>query len=311
MKNAGRHDLVLLLLSCAGAWSCGGFLSPKPPEVLVQEAYSKADYDSDRTAYAAAVDAGDIAKATRLRDGMLWSTIRDVNRVYFAFRSQFLEGRDWANTTMDVAKLGMSAAATVLGGSAALSAAVTALEGTSLSIDKNFFREKTTEALFTTMDALRNEQLALIQTKLIQPPPGYGFEEAFNDAVVLFNAGTVLSALERIAADAGKQAIEAKKSNADATVARVTATLSPTTADALTLKKTLSDIAADLASDPTDTAKLTSIRKILDLRGIAAPPTDTPEDLYDKLKTTLRAAQGDQHINELVAVFKAAGVWKE
>src|SRR5262249_28720466 len=138
-----------------------------------------------------------------------------------------------------------------------------ALQGTQLAVEKNFFREKTTETLFTTMDALRAEQMALIQKKLQLAPPLYGFEEAFNDALLLFNAGTVISALERMAAQAGRNNIDAKDENEEATNARVEATLSPVTKTTLTKKERLSDAVKDLASNPLDVGRLTTIKAIL------------------------------------------------
>src|SRR5689334_14405518 len=122
--------VLVIVMAVPIVSGCGTFLAPRPPKIFgAATAYSKADYDEDHRAYQVAVDHCDIQTATRIRDAMLWETVRDVNNAYFTFRNEFNEGRDWANTTMDMAKLGMSAAATVLGGNAALAAAVTALEG--------------------------------------------------------------------------------------------------------------------------------------------------------------------------------------
>ena len=302
---------VALLVSLGAVSGCGTMGAPPVPDVFkVEDAYSKGQYLVDRARYAGALDGGDVSGARRVRDEMLQRTIGDVDRAYFKFRNEFHEGREITNTIMDMAKLGMSAAATVLGGHAALSAAVTALEGTSLSVEKNFFREKTTEVLFTTMDGLRDNQKGIIQRKRVLSPPDYGFDEAFNDAVLLYNAGTVVSALQKMAAEAGKQATEGKTQNEEATKALIR-TLSPVTKASVVLKEKLSSIVTQLTSDREDNGKLTSIKKILEKRRVAFAVSDSANVLYGKLADVLDEAQGDQKIAELVAVFKEVGVWKE
>jgi hypothetical protein len=238
---------------------------------------------------------------------MLWSVINDVDYCYYQFRTDFFKSRGSITTFSDMAKLGMSAAATVLGGSAVLSGAVTALEGSQLSVDKNFLEQKATESIFTTMDTLRSEQMTLIQKKLLMPPPSYSFEEAYSDALALFNAGCVPSALQRITSEAGRQQIQAKSANEEATGLRVLVTLPPATAESFSLKQKLNKIITDI----TSSNNLESLMKILDKRKITYDANAPAADLASKLGNELRNARTPDQIKQMSDQLKELNLWKE
>ena len=213
-----RGAVLALALAVVG---CGAF-RPTPPAVLDQvEVYTVEQFATDRTAYEAALLSRDIETAVFYRNRMLWAIVSDVNRSYFNFRTEFSVARAGAKTAAQITTLAMSTAATVMGGSAVLSAAVTAIQGTQLAVDQNLFEQQTNETLLTTLDALREEQLATINRKLLIAPPQYGFQEAFDDALRLYNAGTIASGLQRMSQTAAQQRESAQSANSAAMQARI------------------------------------------------------------------------------------------
>jgi len=194
-----RIAAALALLALAGC----GMIAPQPPPTIDDHApYSIAQWNADQLAYETALAADNTVGATFYRDRMLWALIADVDESYYTYRNRFSGSIAIRHIAGDVAKLGMTAAATVLGGSAALSAATVALQGTELAIDQATLNAQTTQTIFLTNDALRTEQLTAIEAHLQSPPPYYGFEEAYRDALAFYAAGTLTSALERIQQDA-------------------------------------------------------------------------------------------------------------
>ena len=304
-----RRTCALVVATCLGVGSGCGLVTPKPPPTVgsSRATYSQKSFEDDQKAYALNVQAGTqdgIRLATFYRDRMLWSVVSDVDFAYSTFRNDFHGSRAGMKTAADVAKLGMAAASTVLGGSAALSAAITALQGSQLSVEKNFLEEQTTEALLTTMDALRQEQKANIQLKLKLPPPSYSFEEAFDDALALFTAGTVPSALQRIASQAGKQNADAEKAVKDNTEERVQATLPQATQESLTLKRRLNATITRLV----DHHDIAAMKRILQKRGVAVPANASDTEVTTALGGELRKTRTTTDMAEMLTQLRELGL---
>jgi len=299
-----------ILVSCLVASGCA-LLRPETPELFSDKrAYSWEDFKEDRACYVDGVMKGDeagIRQATIAREHRLWSLIGDVDWVYDTFRTNFHGLRAVGKTAADVAKLGLAAASTVLGGSAVLSAAVVALEGSQLSVEKNFLEERTTAILLTTMDALRTERKADIQRKLAMPPPAYSFEEAYTDALALFDAGTIPSALERIAAEAGKEQRDAQEEEKEETRFRVRATLQPTTLEMVDKTERLTDIVVDLRT----TGNVVKLKEILATRRLAAPADASAAELARLVQREIREARSAAELDTLVGQFKTLKIWRD
>jgi hypothetical protein len=306
--------MTLALVGALVLTGCSSLMAPRVPNLLADRAYytpyAWKQFTDDRGAYESALlgeGISSIKVATYYRNKMLWSVINDVDYSYYTFRTDFFQSRAAFKTFSDMAKLGMSAAATVLGGSAVLSGAVTALEGSQLSADKNFLEQKATESIFTTMDALRLEQMTRIQQKLLMPPPSYSFEEAYSDALALFNAGCVPSALQRIAAEAGRQQLDAKRDENNATKARIQATLPEVTTISLSLKERLNMIITDIVSRND----LVAMKKILSKRSISFEANAPAADLASKVGNELRNTRTSEQITQMVNEFKELDLWKD
>ena len=289
LSRCWQHSWMILLLGSFGLIlsGCESLMGPDQPHFVNMKGknpnvYDSATYQTDVAGFEGAMARGDLVLAKSIRSKVVWSTINDVDYSYFVFRREFYLHREQFETFADMAKLGMTSAATALGGSVVLDAAVTALQGSQLAVDKNFFRDKATEAIFTTMDALRASRMALIQQKLMLEPQDYGVYEAYNDAIALFNAGTVPTAMQEITAQAGTAKSTAEKNAESATTNRVLLSLPPATRTLLDNKKKIGDavdaVLANLAANKAN------VRAFL---GDLPTPVVLPADASD---TTLSAA---------------------
>lgn len=317
-----QHPIIALVLRLLGCTllltGCTTWIAPRAPAVLDKtpdyKVYSRTQYNTDRQAYEEAVLHATSQKtpeqlqvATYYRDKMLWSIMSDVNESYYRFRNHFHASRATVKTLADMAKLGMSAASTVIGGSAVLSGAVTALQGSQLSFEKNFLEEKATEAILTTMDALREKQRTEIQRKLQLSAPAYSFEEAYNDALAYFIAGSIPSALQGIASEAGRQHGEAKAEAERVTLLRVERTLPATTIATVESKRKLSQILADLIQKND----VEALRKILIARSAPVAPDTLPAELFEQIRVELRKTSTPDEVQQMVNQLKALGLWKD
>jgi hypothetical protein len=180
--------------------------------------YSATDFKTDYSAYtAAAAGAGaganpDAARA--LRDKMINRIEVDIEQDYREFEGKLFATRATMQTGSDIVELGLSATIGVVEGSDVkdlLAASLTGFKGSRLSFDKNFFREKTTEALISQMQAYRDTVRNRITQKVADlDAKKYPFEEAWRDLVEYFYAGSIPAALQQLANTSGKAAIEAK-----------------------------------------------------------------------------------------------------
>jgi hypothetical protein len=298
MQASDRCILRALIAACLIVLpGCAGILSPEPPAVFVEKnedsRFSLNDLHTLKLKYDNALWGADksIPLANEARNEMLWSIISNVDYSYYYFESRFASGRAGIKTVSDMAQLGMSAAATALGGSAILSAATTALAGSELSADKNFLNETATANLFIQMDALRAKQLAVIQQKMLLDSTSYSFEEAYRDALAYFAAGTIPAAEAGIAEAAGVEKNQADVEADAATQARIIATLSTTTKEMIITKGTLRQAIADaMKQGDQGEAKMVAVleaRKIVPKSSLA----DVAVQLQDELRNCLTAQQ--------------------
>src|SRR5258708_7750053 len=148
------------------------------------------------------------------RDAMIGMIEVDIEMNYQEFVSRLSESRAAINTAADMTQLGLSAAIGVASGvdvKDILSATLTAFQGSRLSFDKNFFREKATEVLVSQMEASRESiRNRITSTVASMDAKQYMFEEAWRDLVEFFYAGTLESALIQLNNQAGSNAASEK-----------------------------------------------------------------------------------------------------
>lgn len=122
-----------------------------------------------------------------------------INENYSSYERSFYTSDAALNTAADVIGLGLSSAATVVGGEAvkaALAATITGISGVKMAVSKEFFAEKSRVAVITKMRAMRVDALAVIEDRKSLPIEEYPLSKALIDLQTLVEAGTVVSGLE-------------------------------------------------------------------------------------------------------------------
>jgi hypothetical protein len=111
-------------------------------------------------------DAKKLARNDILND-LLWL----ADDYYGQLTNQLHTNNAWRETLFDAAKLGLSAAGSVAGGTelkAILAATSTGVQGLNTSIDKNFYAQQSVEAIIAAMDSQRAEDKKLLVTGMTQ-----------------------------------------------------------------------------------------------------------------------------------------------
>ena len=229
--------LACLWLILMGACSSTPSIPPVVDPAGTALNYSTAAWQDDRNGYDRLMAAyGDTANAQKLEAASLWRD-RMVNRVRADIRSFHAEYEveltkgiaNW-NIFGDLTQLGLALASTVTKGQETktiLSAAIAATAGAKLSVDNNYFREKTSEVLISSMRSARVEKDTAIVGKLASMKADkYPLEEALCDLVDLYYAGTLTEAFQRLAKQAGNDAeqVETKAAELDSRRAYLLAT---------------------------------------------------------------------------------------
>ena len=140
------------------------------------------------------------------RDAFISGRLTLYNLQYIQFISQFAIDQAQLNAATDILKMGVGLATTLVAGEATksiLGAISTGLVGAKVSIDKNFFQEKTVPALVSEMNARRKEALIPILEGIKKSPQDYPLTQAIVDLHDYYEAGTFLGATQSIQKTAG------------------------------------------------------------------------------------------------------------
>jgi hypothetical protein len=219
-KGMKKRHLAIVLTAWL-TWSCTS--GPTVPPVLDPDgaalSYSLEQWKLDRDGYQRLMGefqrGGDDQKrkldaASAMRDRMVHRLRADIRSYHAEYEVALTESmRDW-NIFGDLTQLGLALAATVTKGKETktiLSAVIAATAGAKLSVDKNYYREKTSEVLISSMRSARLEKDTAIVGKLSSlQADRYPLEEALCDLVDLYYAGMLTEAFQRLAAKAGDDA---------------------------------------------------------------------------------------------------------
>lgn len=149
----------------------------------------------------------------QIRDELVYALLDWIDEYQENYKIHIHTARAFENIASDFAVLGLNAAGAVVGGESIksiLAAASAAVTGASLSIDENFFFEKTTSAIVNQMDALRSAKKTDILHRLNEPQgiAKYPLPAAEHDLLEYFYAGSLVNALTAIADDAAEKKIE-------------------------------------------------------------------------------------------------------
>lgn len=299
---------------CAGSTGCLR-VAPKMPQSLSSAApinYSATQFNQDVKAYQDAVDAGSMDLAKTRRNQVVFRTMAQIDNAYGKFELQMSMRRAGVQTAGDAANLGLTAAATIVGASAVkdiLTATSTALQGTRLSYDKNYFEQKTTESLISQMRASRKTlQAQMLLSAANRDVASYPLESAWGDLVNYYYAGTLPSALVDIASKTGSAAVAADD-NLQMVVGELAATTPEQARSSESNQAVYTRLSKQLASG--DTAAVTqateTLQKILTAAQISYASGASPAELLAAYKLAIIATRNDNaKLAALTAAVKTA-----
>ena len=207
---------LLLQAGCAG-----NLVRPKVPSVIVVPSpdkdqtgsYTLDKYAQDLKEYTADLkktDAVSGADAVKLRDKMVYSIAAEVDYAFYDYETKLFLNEAQFHVGADFLQLGLAAASTVsIGarGKTILGALLTGVTGMNLSIDKNYFRQQTVQAIASSMEANRDQIKTTILKQLADPDTTkYPFAAARADLIRYFFAGTLSGGLQKLAQTAATDA---------------------------------------------------------------------------------------------------------
>jgi hypothetical protein len=205
----------------------------------------------------------DTKVATALRNKMVYGVMAEIDYVYHDYEIALFMNEGSFKVATDVLQLGLGMASTITNGERSktvLSAVLTGFTGTSLSIDKNFFRQQTVQALISSMQAGRDRTKVIIIKHLNnQTASSYPFQAARSDLAAYFFAGTLPAALQQLNQTAAANAEVQRKALTGVTVE-----------DVENAKKLNEEIAAEFAAHKLD--KTVAFLKAMDVTVDASDP---------------------------------------
>ncbi|HEU5451082.1 MAG TPA: hypothetical protein VFU76_03805 [Terriglobales bacterium] len=298
MKRAQQIWVSAALLLCS-AGCIHVNRPPVPPTVDTTAEYPADEFRKDYAAYQAAVKNGtapDLQSARLLRNQMVNRIEVDIEKHYREFEQSLTSGRSGLEVGSDVVELGLSSAIGVVGATDIkdlLAASLTGFHGTRLSVDKNIFREKTTEILISQMQASRDSVRNRITQKISGiDVSGYPFEEAWRDLVEFFYAGTLPGALQQLQNDAGHAAAAARQEATTIDVNR--ANTAAEAQAAIRIRSKYAELARMAENPETRDGAIKQLQDILMGLGDTAGARNTaPADLLKALRTQMGAAASD------------------
>jgi hypothetical protein len=148
---------------------------------------------------------------------MVYSISAEIDYSFYEYETKLFLNEGQFHVGADFLQLGLAAASTVsIGarGKTILGALLTGVTGMNLSIDKNFFQQKTVQAIASSMEANRDQIKTTILKQLEKSATEYPFAAARADLIRYFYAGTLIAGLQKLGQTA---ATDAKDSKSDLT----------------------------------------------------------------------------------------------
>jgi len=266
---------------------------------LLTPYYTVKNKEVDQAAYNSAMSSANYVVARAQRDLIVQSIWKEIDSVYGEFEAGLYANKAGFELETDIAELLISTATTLTGAPRAktnLSALLTTIKGSRLSIDKNVFAEKTYGALVSQMRANRSNVSASIHEKLARLDVlGYSLTEAEADLGRLFRAGTIHEALLQITTETGAAAKIAKENEDKKALIK----LDPATAKELASITSIR-FAFNALARSNDVVKG---RKILTELVPSTPATLSDEQVWMNLDAEIRKGGDKSYLPKLAAAF--------
>ncbi|MBC3933436.1 hypothetical protein [Undibacterium curvum] len=254
----------------------------------------------------------DADKRQDARNRFVSGRLVQMDLQYLKFIRTLTADKQQLDAATDVVNMSLNLAGTLVGGLQAksnLAVAAAGISGAKTTIDKDFYYEKSIQALVATMNAKRKEVLYKILLGLSASSQQYPFERAVTDLNEYYLAGTLNGALQFINTQAAESSAQSDK--ALAVLYKVPVPSQPQIISIGSLTDALGAPAMTL-----DKAK--AILTALGVKPDALPATldgsDGKTGALQLLKTQIRAAKNladdtdrEVAIRALNAAFKAQG----
>jgi hypothetical protein len=234
------------------------------------------------------------------RDRFITGRLVLMDLQYVKFIRTLTSDKQQLDSATDIMNLTLNLAGTLVGGVQAktnLAALGAGISGSKTVIDKNYYYEKSINALVATMNAHRKEVLIKILEGLPRTLDMYPLTQAVIDLNDYYLAGTLNGALQFVQADAGK--LEAKS---DATIEEKRI-LHFYTKEEIDITKQLTDA---IGSPQFDLTKAKNALKELGLDDAKSP--ESTEEAKSILKGYVKKANPGAEIKQVRDAFKNAGL---
>ena len=293
MQTIVRLSLCLLLIVLCG---CAGIQRGGAPK---QSFDANADLKALADKYQEASKIEDFYKneTESKRDEIVAGRLVLMNIRYIQFIRELTRERQLLDSATDILLLSLNLAGASTGSTEAktvLHAVAAGLGGAKVSIDKNYYYEKTVPALVAAMNAERARVMARIKAGLTKPLSEYKFVDAIVDLHSYYEAGTFLGAINAIQVDAGEKKVLAEKE---------IALLKELTPDDVASKRALT-AAVGTVNDAKKAQAITLLRTL----GNVVPDDEPVVGVKARLQTLVRSAKSPAEIADLTEKFRTAGL---
>ncbi len=201
-----RGIVTILMLACVILQGCANLRSGGAPEPSF-------DINSDLEKLALEFESGTNitnfykAPSKDARNRFVTGRLVQIDLRYLQFIRALTADKQQLDSATDIANLTLNLAGTLVGGARAktnLAALAAGISGSKAIIDKDYYYEKSIDALVATMNAKRKEVLVGMLKGLTLPLDFYSFETAVIDLNEYYLAGTLNGALRFIHSEAVK-----------------------------------------------------------------------------------------------------------
>ena len=221
-----RLAMFILILGLTGCATTRRAVMPKAPtELFLTADASTAVLRGDwLTNYHANLSRCDDMESTALeRCQLLMKTHRNailntlrlkVDTEYRKFIADVYTGKAGFDIFGDLTQLGLTSAASTVGGEATkeiLSVIATGTAGAKSSVDKRFFEEQSRAAIVAKMNALRAEASVELEVGMTQGVSDYSLENGLLDIQNYYFSGSIIAALQGISQKSGVDMQNAQK----------------------------------------------------------------------------------------------------
>lgn len=249
---------------------------------------------------------GDENKLRKARDAFLFSRIAVIDLKYLQFIGSLTSNKHELDAATEIAALTLNIAGTLTGGAQAkanLAAAAAVITGSKTSVDKNFFYEKSVDALVAMMNAQRKEKLLSILHSMEEDSISYPLSLAISDTQNYYRVGTIQGAIDAIQSDASRRDGKAQRGlNSFKIVRNIEKNLPPSDKEEkIRLTKSIS----------SKTLSLEQLRKALMGLGVASDDLpETAEDAAYMLQDMVRSSRTSEEISRAKKAFQDAKILK-